>query len=200
MSRIWVRSLETKKEIRNRIRTLRAALPERERHQYSGLILERLLGHPLYQQADEIYCYVSFGEEVDTSGILEHVWKSGRRLAVPKILPAGDSPRQMEFFYIESTADLKKGCFGIPEPATDRLAGCEGQGKNVLVIMPGVAFDTQLGRIGYGKGFYDTYLRRHPDYRTIALAYSMQCLEYVPTEEHDVRPEMILTEKEVYTC
>lgn len=195
-----MRSLESKKEIRKIVRSKRAALPEDERLKYSALIRDRLFDQPLYQQADEVYCYVSFEEEVITYGILEHVWKSGRRLAVPKILTDSGPFMRMEFFYIESLADLKKGYFGIPEPDEDRPAGNPDSGKNVLAVMPGVAFDKNRRRIGYGKGFYDAYLKRHPDYWTIALAYSIQCLDSIPSREHDIRPEMIITEREIYTC
>lgn len=209
--------METKKDIRKRVRSARAGLSSNERTKYSACIVNRLIEHPLYQEADEIYCYVSFGDEVSTSRILETSWMLGKKLAVPRILikqdqeskSAGDgtnckdtavssqSPgRYMEFFYIHSREELKEGYYGILEPVTTRKA----QGRNVLVVMPGVAFDTSCHRIGYGGGFYDAYLKQHPKYRTIALAYSIQCLEQIPYEEYDIRPEIILTEKEIYTC
>ena len=93
-------------------------------------------------------------------------------------------------------AELSEGYYWISEPPAERQAA----GSNVLVIMPGVAFDRRGGRIGYGKGFYDSYLGKHPEYRRIALAYEIQCLDLIPSEEHDIRPECIITEKEIYTC
>lgn len=184
--------METKKEIRKKIRLERAALPLTLREEYSRTIQTRLLNHPLYQKADEIYCYVSFGDEVSTGMIMDTTWKLKKKLAVPKII--GND--YMEFYYIDSPADLKRGYFNIMEPVITRKADA----KNALIIMPGVAFDRTGGRIGYGRGFYDAYLKKHPDTIRLALAFSMQITDTVPTEEHDIRPELIITEGTVYTC
>lgn len=193
-----MKNLETKKDIRRQARSDRAGLPEGKRIAYSASIQHKLLEHPFYQQADEIYCYVSFGDEVITAQILEESFRQGKKVAVPKILTEEmkDCRKYMEFFYIHSMEELEEGYYGILEPVTRERA----VGRNVLVVMPGVAFDSSCHRIGYGGGFYDAYLRRHPDYRTIALAYSIQCLEQIPCMEHDICPEIILTEKESYTC
>lgn len=202
-----MRNLETKREIRTRIKKERAELPTEVRQAWSDKIFSAVVEHPLYMQAEEIYCYVSFGEEVATNALVEYSRKMGKKVAVPKIL-VDNSPKklesegrtgtfhEMEFYYIDSMDELAEGYYGILEPPKVRKAS----GKHVLVIMPGVAFDRHGGRIGYGKGFYDTYLKKHPGYRRVALAYEMQCLDMVPSEEHDIRPEIIITEKEIYTC
>lgn len=182
-------------------------LPSKVRQACSERIFAAVIGHPLYQSAEEIYCYVSFGEEAATEALLKYSLKMEKKTAVPKIIvdksaetaspeDTAEPLLKMEFYYIDSMEELEAGYYGIPEPPADRKAA----GDHVLVIMPGLAFDRQGGRIGYGKGFYDTYLERHPEYRRIALAYEMQCLDCVPTKEHDIRPEFIITEKEIYTC
>lgn len=174
------------------MRKSRASLSDKERQAFSAQICSSVISHPLYQQAEEIYCYVSFGEEVITLPILEHAWKCKKRVAVPKILE-NDT---MEFFYIKSMEELSEGVYGILEPADNNQAA----GNNALVLMPGVAFDRSGGRVGYGKGYYDRYLTCHPHYKTMALAFEIQCLEAVPTEPHDIRPGFIMTEKEIYQC
>lgn len=184
--------MEAKKEIRKRIRFERAALSLSKRQENSSVIQSRLLENPLYLHADEVYCYTSFGDEVSTDRIMATAWKQGKRLAVPKII----NNDYMEFYYINSREDLREGYFHILEPITTRKA----DGKNVLVVMPGVAFDRKGGRIGYGRGFYDSYLKKHPDYARLALAFSMQLVDTVPTEAHDILPELIITEGAVYTC
>ncbi|CUX50358.1 5-formyltetrahydrofolate cyclo-ligase [Clostridium sp. C105KSO13] len=205
--------METKKEIRTRIIKERAALDPEMRQAFSDKIFEQIISHPLYRHAREIYCYVSFGEEVSTEKLISYSLKMGKKVAVPKIIvdnsaakentsgfleksAAFKQKRRMEFYYIESTDELSKGYFGIMEPP-EKAPAC---GDSVLVIMPGVAFDRQCNRIGYGKGFYDFYLRQHPWFRKIALAYSVQCLGKFSAEKHDIRPEMIITEEEIYTC
>ena len=190
-----MKSLETKKEIRARIKKDRASLPAEMRQAFSDRIFKAVIGHPLYQNAEEIYCYVAFGEEVSTLRLVEYSWKMGKKVAVPKI-HVDNSGLRMVFYYIDSMDELSEGYYGISEPPAERQAA----GSNVLVIMPGVAFDRRGGRIGYGKGFYDSYLGKHPEYRRIALAYEIQCLDLIPSEEHDIRPECIITEKEIYTC
>lgn len=191
---------------------LRSTLSEKERQEKSQLIQKRVIEHPLFSIAEEIYCYVSFGDEVETGLIMDNSWKMGKKLAVPKIVMDNFPPSEcsaipdsqtstkkllsqsMEFFYINSRDELKEGYYGILEPVTARKA----EGRNILVILPGVAFDLQRNRVGYGKGFYDSYLKQHPDYRRIALAYSIQCIDYIPADIHDIRPELILTESEIF--
>lgn len=205
--------MEIKKQIRTRIRNERAALNPKMRQAFSDKIFEQIISHPLYRHAGEIYCYVSFVEEVSTEKLISYSLKMGKKVAVPKIIVDNfaakenisdlqeksvtfKQKRKMEFYYIEGTDELSEGYFGIMEPP-EKTPAC---GDNVLVVMPGVAFDRQCNRIGYGKGFYDSYLKQHPQFRRIALAYSMQCLDTFPAEAHDIRPEMIITEEETYTC
>ena len=153
------------------------------------IIVEKLISHPLFVMADEIYCYVDCKGEVYTSDIFITAWKMGKKTAAPRI-----ENGKMEFYYIERFGDLDLGTYGIPEPITTEKAN----GKNVLVIMPGIAFDANKNRIGFGKGFYDKYLEKHLDYRRIALAFSMQIVENIPADAHDIRPEVIITEEQIY--
>ncbi|MGC4019856.1 MAG: 5-formyltetrahydrofolate cyclo-ligase [Muricomes sp.] len=188
--------METKKEIRARIKRDRSALTPELMQIWNDKIFEKVISHPLYKNTGEVYCYVSFGEEVSTGGLISYSLKMGKKVAVPKITVDNRDKKRMEFYYIDSMKELREGYYGIMEPPAKNRA-C---GTDVLVIMPGVAFDRQCNRIGYGAGFYDSYLSWHMDYRRLALAYEMQCLEQVPAEARDIRPEIILTEKECYIC
>ncbi len=203
-----VRNLETKKQIRTRVLKKRMALTTEERDRYSQKIRSFIVGCPLFQSAREIYCYASFREEVQTSGIMEEAWKTGKRVAVPCVADAG----KMEFFYIESLAELLPGYYGIPEPVWDaaRIAqpelsfhremqkGLETEHSQVLMLLPGAVFDKSGNRIGYGKGFYDRYLQAHPKCRRIGLAYSIQCVEKIPADPFDINVEAVITEKGNY--
>ena len=91
------------------------------------------------------------------------------------------------------------GYKGIPEPDTDMLFQySEDEMSHTLMIMPGVAFDIYRNRIGYGKGFYDRFLQKHKNSHTIALGFEMQIIDSVPTDEHDIRPEFLITEETIY--
>ena len=89
----------------------------------------------------------------------------------------------MDFYEIRDFSELQKGAYGILEPTGDRLLLPQ---KDDLMLVPGAAFDRNGYRIGYGGGYYDRYLRRHPDMKTIALAYDFQIISRVPAEEFDV--------------
>lgn len=184
--------METKKAIRDKIKQKRAALSLEEQQAKSHQIFCALTSHPLYKSAEDIYCYVSFDGEVDTKNLVESSLKMGKKVAVPKILVNN----VMEFYYINSTRELTEGHYGILEPRPVNKA----PGICALVVMPGVAFDKSGGRIGYGKGYYDAYLKHHPSLRRIALAFEFQCMESLPREEHDVAPEFLVTEKGIYPC
>lgn len=182
-----MRNLETKKEIRKRIRLLRRELPQEEREFYDRQITEQVLEHPLFRNAEEIYCYISAPEEAATSEIMKSAWKSGKKVAVPLVTGA----HEMEFHYIDSLRDVSAGYQGILEPTGRNPA----DGSRGLVILPGVAFDRKGNRIGYGKGFYDTYLQKHPTLKKLAIAYSLQCVDEILSQPHDICVETIITEK-----
>lgn len=181
--------MESKKDIRKRVLTKRKEILKKVWEENSHKIFEKVVTHPSFLNADEVYCYVDFKNEVGTKEILEYAWSLQKKVAVPKIL--GDD---MKFYYINSLHELEEGYFGIFEPVIENQA----EGENVLVVMPGVAFDRQRHRIGYGKGFYDKYLDEHPDYQTMALAFELQMVENIPADEHDICPQIIITEEQTY--
>ena len=181
--------MESKKDIKTRVLAERKSISNKEWAEKSIQIYEKVIVHPLFLNANEIYCYIDFRNEVETKKIIEKAWELGKKVAVPKI--DGDF---MEFFYIQSFHELSPGNWGIYEPILERIA----YGNNVLVIMPGAAFDMNKHRVGYGKGYYDKYLAKHPDYQTMALAFELQMLENIPADEHDICPQIIVTEEHIY--
>lgn len=177
----------TKKDIRNRILEVRGQLTQKDWDNKSQQICRRVVTHPLFLAAEEIYCYISFHHEVDTREIIQTAWQQGKRVAAPKV-----DGKEMEFFYVTSPADLKAGYCNIMEPVTQEKADA----SDALVIMPGAAFDRECQRIGYGGGFYDKYLERHPRYSRLALAFDLQITDYIPADTYDIKPEVIITESE----
>ena len=153
-----MKSLETKKEIRARLKKDRASLPAEMRQAFSDRIFKAVIGHPLYQNAEEIYCYVAFGEEVSTLRLVEYSWKMGKKVAVPKI-HVDNSGLRMEFYYIDSMDELSEGYYGISEPPAEKMAS----GSQVLVIMPGVAFDRRGSPLVAEKAFMTLILESIPN-------------------------------------
>lgn len=181
--------MEAKKDIRKRVLEKRNHMSDKAWEEKSHCIYEKVVTHPFFMEADAVYCYVDYRREVGTRSIIEHAWKTGKKVAVPKV--DGDT---MEFYYIESFEELQEGFKGIPEPESKHLASDE----NMLVVMPGAAFDTNCNRIGYGKGYYDKYLHAHPNHKTIAIAFELQMVDTIPADAYDVCPNIVITEENTY--
>lgn len=175
-----------KSELRKQILNIRSSLSLEEQIEKSKVIKDKLLQSEQFKRNDNILIYVDYNDEVLTKEIIEECFKSGKNVACPKVLADGI----MEFFTVNCFDDLTEGYKGILEPKEKELC----KPDRALVIMPGVAFDNKGYRIGYGKGFYDRYLKCHPEYETIALAYKCQIIDCVPADEHDRKVDMIITE------
>lgn len=180
--------MTNKKITRNTIKEMRLNLSEDEVQRLSKECVSKVLQFPELLDADTVCVYMSTGNEIDTSDIIRFCLENGKRVAAPRV--EGEA---MEFYYFEDASDLQQGAFDIWEPiGTERVTDEES-----LMIMPGVAFDLNCNRIGYGNGYYDRYLSLHPKMITIALAYEFQIVGKIKQEIHDVRPEMIVTENRV---
>lgn len=186
--------METKKAIRSQILKNRRMLSAQEQQIKSHQIAEKIAVHPFFLEADVIFVYADYNNEVQTKEIVDIAHELGKQVAMPRVL--GD---EMEFFGVVSYDNLEPGCMGIPEPKKScpsmRMLSNE---VKVLVIMPGAVFDKNRHRIGYGGGFYDKYLSAHPKYVTIAVGYDLQIMEQIPSESFDIKPEVIITESSIY--
>ena len=187
-----------KKAIRKAALAEREALDAKERKKGALFLTGQILGHPWYCGSEEILCFVSFGSEIDTGGIITEALKSGKRVYVPKVLPGDDHEVSlyMDFFRIEDMDQLKPGYRGIMEPSGDsEMYVCTPErAKRTLVLMPGAAFDCFRNRLGYGGGFYDRYLagREALRQRTIAVGFMCQMVEEIPAESTDIRPCQVI--------
>lgn len=179
-----------KKEIRRLVFGRRREADEGAMRAASQEICRRVIDTPAFQSASAIYVYMDCKGEVSVRPLLETAWRMKKRTAAPRVT----GPGEMRYYYLSSYRDLKPGYCGIMEPATDE----EAREENALLIVPGVAFDRNCRRCGYGQGFYDRYLAAHPGHPTIALAFEFQIMEEIPADSHDVRPQMLITEKEIY--
>ncbi len=180
----------SKKEIRAEVKKYRREATAEQIRKNSDCICETFLGLSEYAQAEVVFAYMDCKNEVETKKVIEQCWKDGKTVAVPKVFA-----EIMKYYVITSFDDLEDGYFGIPEPKHEQLQEivCE----DGLMILPGIAFDEQRHRVGYGGGFYDRYLEAHPDMKKIAFAFEFQMFEEVPFEVFDRQPEKIITEKRI---
>ena len=156
-----------------------------------------------YKKADTIFIYADYNKEVKTNTIIEEALKAGKRVALPRIYSHGVAAdgamgKYMKFHYITSITDLEKGYNGIREPR-ETLTAADADTTEALMIMPIVAFDNERNRVGYGGGFYDRYLASHSFSCKIGIAYDEQRVDSIDDkDEHDVRPDIIITQKSIY--
>ena len=173
-----------KKELRRTIREKKRAMTEEDIRQHSTRLGELFAASDAYKNAKTIYGYLPYNQEVRTVPMLEQALRDGKRIAVPKCY--GD---EMKFIYMTDLSLVEKGYAGIPEPIAD---GPIADDETALVLMPGLAFDPQGHRIGYGGGFYDKFLAAEPNHPTLALCYDFQMLPNLETEEHDIPVDFVL--------
>ena len=189
--------METKTRIRKETLCKRSALSFLEQKEKSDSVMGWLIGMDVFKNADLILLYKDYKNEVMTDAIFYASVSKQKKVAYPKV--NGDD---MDFYMVESLDRLKEGYKGIFEPDdTCRVVIAEDiVDKNVLMLLPGAAFDKYGNRIGYGKGFYDRYLNKIPVSHTAALSYSLQLVEEIPSEEHDKTVDFIITENEIILC
>lgn len=178
-----------KNRIRKEILSLRKSMTETIIEQYSRKITQKLISHPIYQNAELVFCYVDAKNEVKTSDIIKDAWSLGKKVAVPKV-----HGEVMKFYLIDSYEELEQGCFGILEPKEECEVVVEVP-RNSVVIMPGVAFDRQGNRIGYGKGYYDKYFSKYLEVYKIAIAFSLQIVPEIPADRFDIKADCVITEE-----
>lgn len=182
-----------KASIRSLILAKRKNLSRKYVIEKSGLITEHVLSLKEYKEADCVFAYISLNNEADMHDLLLYALKSGKRVAVPRVCKT-----DMDFYYIDSLERLVKGSFGILEPFSDALPA--EYEKNAVMLIPGVAYDMAGNRIGYGGGYYDRYFAKQMELKTnlmnciIAPAYEFQITDEIPSEEHDIRVNKIVTE------
>lgn len=173
-----------KKALRREIRARKAAMTPEQIASCSQALTAMALASPLYREARAIYGYLSYNQEVRTGALLRAALAEGKRVAVPRVFG-----EEMRFLWLENLNDVAPGYCGIPEPRAD----CpQADDPHALVLMPGLAFDPQGHRMGYGGGFYDKFLASEPEHPTLALCYDFQMFDHLETDPHDIPVDQVL--------
>ena len=186
----------TKNEIRKNLILKRKQLSRETVQKNSNYIMEKL--HPYVKEAENIMIFMNMGNEVEVSNLI--TLYSDKKFYIPKTL----SDRNMKInLYNENELILHK--FGYYESASDIFYD---EKILDLIIVPAVAFDYSKNRIGFGGGYYDTFLskvifnnkanrknRNKP--LIIGVCYDFQLIDFIPSEDHDVKMDYIVTEKNI---
>ena len=173
-----------KKEIRAKVRAQKRAMTEEMIVSASRELGEKFAASELYRAAKSIYFYLPYNQEVRTEPMIEAALAAGKRVAVPKCYG-----EEMKFLWIESMEGIEPGYCGIPEPVFDEPVADD---PTALVLMPGLAFDPQGHRIGYGGGFYDKFLEAEPNHPTVALCYGFQMFDHLEVDSHDIPVDQVI--------
>ncbi len=179
---------EAKAELRKKLLSMRDALPDEERLEKSDAIMDKLLSRPRFKEAKTIAFYLHKGSEVNTEKMISEAMELGKEVLVPV------TDHQITFYRFTSFEDLERGKYGIPVPK-DRAPPSKPPD---LAVIPGISFGLCMHRLGYGKGYYDTYLGKSFSYR-IGFCYDFQVVEKLPRHSNDQRMDEIITEKRIIT-
>ena len=187
--------MEKKKSIRKEILAKRRSLSEESVREKSRKIKSNLLGLPEFKRAKTIMFYVAKDEEVRTEEIIKESLRIGKKVAVPVCIV---ETRDLAPSLLTDYGDLAPGAYGIPEPREEHRSILP-PGELTLIIVPGVAFDRQGNRLGFGGGFYDNFLGKvPPGIPRLGLAFELQILEELPFGEKDVPVDGVVTEERIY--
>jgi 5-formyltetrahydrofolate cyclo-ligase len=203
-----------KKKIRARLLRKRDSITPELKVQKENAIKKRLFALKEYKRANSLLAYVSFRSEVDTTGFLQDVINSGKKL----VLPVVDSRNKVLMLYeVKETTELEDGYMGILEPGVRENREVSLSDVD-LVIIPGAGFDLKGNRLGYGGGYYDKLLAgirdqesgvskkeltpkpQRPGPFLIALAFEEQLEDKIPSEPHDIKMDIIITDNRLIRC
>ncbi len=178
-----------KKYIRKRLINKREALTEEERKRLSEGIVKNLLSLRSLMEADKVLMFCPHRGEPDITPLFSWALQKGKILLLPKV-----EGQELKLIRVEDYTNLSPGAFCILEP----LEGDEVSPEEVgLSLIPGVAFDKEGYRIGYGKGYYDRLLGRIGGLR-VGVCYEFQILEEVPRDDWDMPVDLVVTEEKIY--
>lgn len=200
----WLESLSEahtaveKEHLRRYILRLRDRQSLGEIEQKSNDITDQVLHLHEYVRARGIACYVSKGSEVNTRLLIRTALDQGKRALVPVIKKG-----EIELFFSEIKdlgTELAPGSFDILEPKPEFLRPVGLDAVDVLLI-PGIAWDKEGYRLGWGRGYFDRALKTRPSHvRSAGLAFNMQLVNHIPRDQFDLPVDTVVTESRVIRC
>jgi 5-formyltetrahydrofolate cyclo-ligase len=185
--------MNQKESQRKKILAKRDSLSEEEIEKKSSQIKQKLFKQAELETADRIMLFVSFGSEVRTEAMIKTLLAEEKEVVVPVI---DDEEKELVLSRLtDYDHELELGSYGILEPAPEYQRWVEPESLD-LIVAPGVAFDEEKNRLGYGGGYYDRLLAKtRPGISIIALGFNLQIVDEVITDEHDLPVTKIITEQ-----
>lgn len=183
-----------KSKIRAQYKKIRESIEDRKIK--SSEITKKIVQSDFYKEAKVIAMYSSLSSEVDTASLIIKALSDKKIVVLPKVV----SKEELEFYSISKLERLvEKGSFGIKEPWA-KVDNFIDKDEIDLMIVPGICFDKNKNRVGFGKGFYDRYLADKNNVIKIGICFEEQVLQndFISTDEYDIKMDMVITDKEIY--
>ncbi|MBR1630521.1 MAG: 5-formyltetrahydrofolate cyclo-ligase [Paludibacteraceae bacterium] len=174
-----------KDNLRQQVSRQRKSLSHEQVLELSEQVMQKLETLPEFERAQSVMVYYPLRNEVSTLGLIER-WYDKKRILLPVI-----NGSKLDIRPYEGQENMMVGSYGIMEPTTDLYTG-----PIDLIVIPGVAFDRSLNRLGRGKGYYDRFLH-HTTRPIVGICYDFQLVEEVPSLSHDHRVTRIVTPTEI---
>ncbi len=180
-----------KTELRRILKERRAGISPEKHKAWDAAIVERISLSDSFRHASALLLYAPMEGEIN----LLPLARLARQRGIPIAFPRCHKERgTMEFCILSEDARLSPGAYGIPEPPED--APICTPDEHTLCLLPGLSFDAVGNRLGYGKGYYDRYLKNFPGV-TLGAVYTYMMLKTVPTDAHDIPVQMVVNEYEL---
>ncbi|MDR3358946.1 MAG: 5-formyltetrahydrofolate cyclo-ligase [Desulfovibrio sp.] len=183
--------------LRRRMRMLRENQPPDIARKRGRRAQARLADTAYWKNARSVALYAARQDELSVDMLMENAWASGRAVYLPRVRRRESGV--MDFVPCGSLAQLVPAAFGLREPPENLPGfGAEETGKTFrpdILVVPGLAFDKQGTRLGFGGGYYDRFLRRLTDFRCVGICFEFQFVESLPAEAWDQPVHYVCTEK-----
>ena len=180
---------QRKDKLRKEMLQHRSEIDPASKADYDSWICDKL--YEIVQEWDYpvIHTYIPMGDEINILPLIDRLINNGRAIIAPKTLP----DRQLQHLVLQSIKELEKGVYGTSHPANS----IEYLGEPDLIITPGLAYDYKGNRLGYGGGYYDTFLNEQSQAHSVGLAYPFQRMKYIPIASHDIPVNEVISKREI---
>ena len=181
--------------LRRHLKALRDGLAEEHRVAMDAAIARATIALPAYRNSPVICAYASFGTEVSTRAIIEDAWRRGKCVVLPRCIPG---TRCMDWYRVDSFEGLERSPMGIEEPPANPARVFDAFDAETVALVPGLTFEPAGFRMGYGGGFYDTFLQEFPGV-SVGLCRTTHLSKHVPYREmHDLPVNLVVTDGPVF--
>lgn len=179
--------MQTKQSLRRELKISRRNIADKK--EADAKICKNLMNTDFYKNAETVLFYAALDDEINIDECIKSALSQGKKTALPVCL---DGNGNMKFYYINSLNDIRTGFFGVREPDINICREVSDFNDSVCIV-PAIAYDKKGYRLGYGKGYYDRFLKNFT-FISIGLCYNELITDALPTDEYDISVDYIVTQ------